>query len=310
MSRFERLVLLWWCGVTALAAVVHFPGVSSWLAAQNATVQGAVYAATIAIVGVVINNLVSAWNTGRQLQHDREKQEAQLRMDLRRDIYLGLAETIGDGFNAIMWWADPGQEHAEIVKARRQAGKFAAQVHLMGSPSLVEATLRCESVVDDAAVRVRIRRDEYMRQRSSMLELRKRIDALRATRDAAVDALKAHVMSGTLTPADAQRLQTLVQNQEAAAAPLATQHNHILGRLPRMRWELWNYARGQQRECLPALISLVEAARAELDERIDMSVYATAGRQLEPDPTADNDLQRLFGVAPSAAPTSGSAERS
>ena len=297
MSSADRWVVLWWAAVVAVVAILHLSNFMSWISGLPPTVQGAIYAATIAISGVVINNLVSAWNTSRQLQHDREKQEAEQKMELRRDIYLGLAETIRDGFNAIMWWADPGQEHKEIIEARRQAGKYAAQVHLMGAPALVAATLECERVVDEAAVRVRILRDQYLAAQNRMLHLRKRIDAHRATRDAAIEAVKAAALKGTLDQTEAQRLQSLAEHEESSAHPLAMQHDDILGRLPGLRWKLWDYARGEQRAAVPALIALVRAARDELGETIDMGVYDMAFQQLKKDEKADRELRELFGVS-------------
>jgi hypothetical protein len=296
VSSVDRLVTLWWVAVTAVVTFFHLPSVAGWLGTQMPTVQAAIYAAAIAIFGVIINNFVSAWNASRQLQHDREKHEADQKMGLRRGIYLGLAETIRDGFNAIMWWADPGREHKEIVEARRQAGKYAAQVHFMGSPALVAATLECERIVDEAAVRVRIRRDQYNAECDRMLALRRRIDSHRANRDAAIETLKSTAIKGALPQAEFNSLQRLAEHAEELAQPLAVQHDDILAKLPALRWQLWNFARSEQRAAIPALLKLVEAARSELGESIDMSVYQMAISQLTQDDKSDIELQQLFRV--------------
>lgn len=268
--------------------------------------------AGVAIIGLIVNNIVTYKNTGRQLEHDRkktaqqeardrEKVEATRRLDLRRDTYMGLAQHVYDTFVFLIALADIGLELKDIAVQRRSAQKFAAQVHLMAQPELVEATSLGLAAIDRAALQVRLRRDQVLSEQSKMLQLRKQIDEHRARANEAWKIFRQIGLEGKGTPPDFQRLEKIAKAEEAAAAPLAERHDEILlHQLPRMQYELWTFAVARQHELIPAIHKIIAAARAELGESIDMSIYYRDMDKLREVAEANAEsLRQLFGMKPS-----------
>lgn len=277
-----------------------------WLNVQTPTVQAAVYAAGIAMAGVIVNNIVALIGIGinnhvaqrktaLELEHDREQKKAERKLTLRRDIYLGLAAHILDGINAITAWADLGLEHKDIVEARRRNAKYLAQVHLMAGPPMVEAVAACNRAIDQAIIRVRIGRDKLLAIQARMRNLRSKIDAHRLQASAAFDMVRTKGLTAPIASDEYERLKNIATAEEAQAQTLAIEHDQILDDLRVQKWQLFCDALERQRETYVLALAVVSATRVELGESIDMSVYQ---KVLGKDDAGTAELRLLFGLPP------------
>ncbi|NML43500.1 hypothetical protein HHL11_07055 [Ramlibacter sp. G-1-2-2] len=111
-----------------------------WFAAQPDTVKGAVVGAIIAVGGVVLNNVVTYLNTGRQLRHDRKQKETERLLSMRRDIYMGVAEHLFGGVWVVMALSDERSDQQALMTSWRESSRFMAKLHILASPKLLEAT--------------------------------------------------------------------------------------------------------------------------------------------------------------------------
>lgn len=278
-------------------------------------------AAVVALLGFIVNNVVTYLNTGRQLrqdqaktqqqlahdrertaqqlEHDRQKQEADRRLTLRRDIYLGLAEYMNDSIRAIKAWAEPAVPHAEIVAAWWRASKYQGQVHLMGQPPLIEAIVTFNRTIDDAVIEIRTGRDSLLRQEKKLSGLRQQIDSDRKLAAAAEDTIHSKGLQAPLPSAEIERLLKIAEALTDRANATAQQHDAALAAMQEQRWALFSRALSLQKVAYRAAVSVVRAARAELGEVIDMDVY---DRILNAEDSSDDGaaIRHLFGLPPLA----------
>jgi hypothetical protein len=289
----------------------------SWVQAQPDPVRAGIYAAGVAVLAIVVNNVVALIGlaitnavtlrktraelqhdrdrTAKQLEHDRALAEAQRKLDLRRDTYMGLAEHILAGINTITAWGDFGLQFAQIVEDRKRAAKYSAQIHLMAQPPLVDAVSRCNQAIDAAIIRVRVKREAVAVQEHKMKQLRKRIDAHRAQAEAAVARIRTKGLDGPLPNDVFQHLQNIAEKENNQAHQLAIEHDDILLKvLPEMRCNLFADALDETKEIYPLVKHVIAAARAELGEQIDMSVYDEVLAHASD--TDRGQLRKLFGL--------------
>jgi hypothetical protein len=216
-----------------------------WLQ-QSDTVKGAVLGAGVAMVGIIVNSLVSGWNTSRQLKHDREQRAAERKMALRREIYLNVAQYFQEGISALLMLPDVSLELREILAAQLKGGPSVAKIHVVAGPKLVEAVAGATNLLVPAILRVRIGRDRLLVMKRPIDQRRKVIEELRAAG----------------TPEATQR-----------AEELAREHDRMFLEFAEQSAALYSQAFSESTQLKAHLVPVIAAIREELDERIDMTVY-------------------------------------
>jgi hypothetical protein len=172
---------------------------------SDATIAASV-AAVVAVIGLIVNNIVTHRNVGRQLAHDRTKNAEERSLTLRRGIYLGLAEYLYDSMVAISSLADLNLEHREILNTWRKTGHYSAKLNFVAKEELMEAM----SVVNEAITKTIIK---VASARQQLSELQKKIDAYdafindhRAARQLALQALRQKNIEGLVSTEVSDRL--------------------------------------------------------------------------------------------------------
>jgi hypothetical protein len=261
-----------------------------WLL-QSDTVKGAVLGAGVAMVGVIINGLVSGWNTSRQLKHDREQRATERSISLRRDIYLGVAEHLQGSLLALQKLADLGLEVREIVDLQLRSAHFVAKLHLMGKPKLIESVALASKQLVAANFRVRLARDVLIAQNEKLKQLRARIEGHRKAAADAMAVFKSNALQRPPTAGETDRLAGIFKSESDEAERLAREHDTLFLDFKAKSAELWHKALTEQFSLYPQIISVAAAAREELGEEIDTSVYS---RAMAVQPPPDLQLIRAF----------------
>lgn len=102
-------------------------------------VWAAIISSMIAWFGVVVVNRQETKRTKLRLEHDAIQRGKEREMGLRREVYLGAAETLGNAFRYLALFSDPGinpQEHLKIIQNMPAAIN---KVHLIASTDTISA---------------------------------------------------------------------------------------------------------------------------------------------------------------------------
>lgn len=265
-----------------------------WVTTQPDTVKGAIFASTIAITGVILNNVVTAWNTGRQLKHDREQKSSERAIALRREIYLGVAQHIQEGINTITRCADLTLDHKTIFQAKSESAHFMAKMHLMAKPALLKAVAIADEAINNAIVRTRIRREAVLGIQKAVERQDQQLGLHHKAAMQLDQQLSAKRLAGDASNDEVSRLQGQLAHEAAKVDELLTALNASSTELKRSHYELFAFAWEEQRQIYPLLTAAVTAARDELGESIDMTVYKDLLTVEAPEYQAN--LKQLFGV--------------
>ncbi len=258
-------------------------------AQQSDTVKGAVLGAIVAMLGIIINGLISGINTGRQLAHDRKQRAEERALSLRRDIYLGVLEHLNNCSTALISITDSKLSYKEIFEKSTESAQFVAKLHLMAKPPLIRAVSDAMNQFMQALVRIRGERQKIERLLTDVENILQQSKSHRGLAGATVVTLRERALSPAPV-GDEPALQRRFDQEHAAASALDAQAEAKQPAINRAGAELMAIAMNEKRALLPKLYAVAEAARAEIGESIDMTVYQQIFDS-EPLITADQILQ-------------------
>lgn len=231
-------------------------------------------AAVVAVIGFIVNNIVTYKNTGRQLTHDREQKSAERQLALRREIYLGMAAHLQEGLFAV---SDYGQLHIDrqVTLANwRKGAHFGAKLHLMAAGDLVQAYSAANNAITGAVTAVLLRRaalEDTQRQMNTLLQ---RVKFHDDAKEKAFETLRQKGREGSLDAASNQRLSNIWDAEHKAREELAKEHDELLTKLRGAQGDLLRFAQTEQEKVYPLLLQVARAARLELREPFDEKAYA------------------------------------
>lgn len=267
--------------------------------AQSDTVKGAVLGATVAMVGVIINGFATAWNTSRQLAHDVKQRGEERALVLRRDIYLGVAQHLQARLRTISNLSDLTLEHREVFKDERDSAHYVAKLHLMGKPLLLEAVTTAGETINTAMVRVRIERQRLQQIEGTKTRLLQQITAHRKSAADAIAYFKSKGLESPVQADESSRIEQIIKAEFAKADELSEKHDALLEEYRHGVAALWIQVGEEQKALYPLLIPVIAAARAELGETIEMSVYERILRDVR---GVDPDSLRALNGIQSSVP--------
>lgn len=158
--------------------------------ASFVTLVGAVLAATIALIGIVINHRGNERRFAKQLAHDREQKRIEREMDLRREVYLDTAEAIVASLELIARYADIEIPRNELSTEYSEKRSAISKVHLIGHETTVNALLEFTHEFSVAVMRLALLREPLLQMRAKLQLLNEQIQAFGKERDRMVDLMK------------------------------------------------------------------------------------------------------------------------
>jgi hypothetical protein len=270
-----------------------------WLTMSD-TLTGVVIGSAFTIAGVLITNIVTAFNTGRQLKHDREEKARERQLALRREIYLGAAEALQDSVDSIMRFADLNLDHKDVVEGYTRSKHYLAKLHLVAGPDLVDAVTAAAQRAHQGRTRIRLMRKPLLELMGRLRMHRTQMEGHQAYVRQATDHIRALGLEG---PIPQERSNSILRAMKAAgelSLQEAAKHDQLAGQLREGVFSMVQAAFEEEQSVAPMLVPAVEAARKELGEEIDMTVYV---RVLERSKPEDNEtLAKLLGVPPATQP--------
>jgi len=233
----------------------------------------AAVAASVAVIGLIVNNIVTHLNTGRQLEHDREQKTKERSLTLRRDIYLGLAEYLYDSLVAISSFADLNLEHKEIINTWRKTGHYSAKLNFMAKEELLDAMSVVNEAITKTVVKVAGARQHLTDLQQNISVYDDFIKDHRNGKELALQALRQKNVEGLVTTEVSDRLLRMVAAEGDEAARLTNVQNSLRAQLKEKAAQLAILAICEQGNLYPLLVPVACAVRKELGETIDMAAY-------------------------------------
>lgn len=113
----------------------------SAIVASLVTLCGAILAATIALIGILITHRGNERRLLKQLDHDRQQKRVDREMELRKEVYLGAAEAIDAGLVVLSSYANLEKTPDELFREFYAKRGALSKVHLIAKESTVTAVL-------------------------------------------------------------------------------------------------------------------------------------------------------------------------
>jgi len=154
------------------------------------TLLGALFAAAIALLSVLVTHRGNEKRLAKQLAHDREQKRIEREMELRRDVYLETAEAIVAGINLIGRYADLGIPKDDLGKEYFEKRGAIAKVHLIGREATVKALLTFNQELGSAVMRMALLRNPLVQMQARLKVLSDQIQAFGKERDRMVELMR------------------------------------------------------------------------------------------------------------------------
>jgi len=154
------------------------------------TLLGALLAAIVALLSVLVTHRGNEKRLAIQLAHDREQKRIEREMELRRDVYLQTAEAIVAGINLIGRYADLGIPKEELGKEYFEKRGAIAKVHLIGREATVKALLTFNQELGSAVMRIALLRNPLVQMQARLKLLGDQIQVFGKERDRMVELMR------------------------------------------------------------------------------------------------------------------------
>lgn len=227
----------------------------------------------ITLFGVWLQSRSEAGRLKRQLQHDAEQREKERQMDLRREVFLGAAETLGRQSEYINLFSKVDFDFWKDQEVLKGNIGIAYKVQLIAGIDTIEAYARANQCWGSAILelaKMRLKIEEVKAELNGQESL---IVLLSNHRDEALASMKAIVNSGAQSQ-DAyqfhrERFDDLQRDISGEVAKKAKLHS----KLARLLMEISVVCMTSQAEFSKRLLAVNLAARREVDLPIDENRY-------------------------------------
>ncbi|MBX9817212.1 MAG: hypothetical protein K2X79_04240 [Burkholderiaceae bacterium] len=268
----------------------HMDGLVSGLS----TVIGAILGALFAILGVIATNKANQKNLRDQLQHDRQTKREEYEHQLRREVYLDLAEAVQVELNLINSLPQIDRLNSDVFARSTSMSGRAARVHLVGNAETLASLAALQNAAAAAIVELSVERNKLISERAGMLTKRQDMEMHKAARDKFLENMASSSVEGTLDSRKEAVLTKHFNFHNELAEKCALEHDRLLVLL-QPRLVDFSFRCNERRRELERLIpALVTAVRNELRLDIDHHFYA---KLLEGNPPLTREMiEKIHGL--------------
>jgi len=162
----------------------------SAIIASLVTLCGAVFTATIALIGILVAHRGNEKRLAKQLEHDRQQKRIDREMELRKSIYLEAAEAIDSGLLVLGNYANLTKTFDELFREFYEKRGALAKVHLIGKESTVTAVLEFSVAFGEELKRLSLLRLPLTQIQERINFLGDQIKLFSRERDRMIDLMK------------------------------------------------------------------------------------------------------------------------
>ncbi len=170
------------------------------IVASLVTLCGAILAATIALIGILVTHRGNERRLLRQLEHDRGQKRVDREMELRKEVYLGAAEAIDAGLVTLSNYANLTKTPEELFREFNEKRGALSKVHLIAKESTVTAVLAFSIEFGEEVKRLSLLRHPLTQTRARLELLGNQIQLFGKERDRMVELMKQLNFEGNNDP--------------------------------------------------------------------------------------------------------------
>lgn len=274
------------------AATAVPQGLLNNLDGSTSTLLGILIGSIFTLLGVWATNRANQKNLRAQLEHDRSMRAKQHALDLRKGIYLDVAEILAFGLRSIVGLNDVNKSYSDIFEQYSSRSAGLAKVHVIASE---ETALHLSAFVkdlDSTFFELRLARqalDDLVEKIRICVQLR---DGFHKSRNELFAVFKQEKLAGPLTE---ERLRMLSESHRAEmnkAEEYDKECQELSARLAPMHLDFTKRCFFEHSRLASTLLPLIAAVRKDLELPIQAEAYAAA-LQLDVTGTLQR-VERLF----------------
>lgn len=266
----------------------------TWLSSWPDTLVGVVIGSIFTLAGIVLTNRTNLKNLRLQLDHDREQKAKERALSMRRDVYLSAAEAISAAMNTVVRYGDLSLDQATLMADCRAKSDQIAKVHVIATEATALRFVAFMRELGAVFVKLNIQRAQLLTTRARMQSLLEQMHRHNAARDNYLELMKQFNVDGTMDDRRMGVLERGFQFEQDAASKAASDHDTLLEELRPQHLAFVELCQQENARLSSMLLPVVESVRSELEQPIDVALYAkvfcgapVATRQ---------DLEALFGT--------------
>lgn len=244
--------------------------------ASLVTLLGAVCAALIALIGILVNHRGNERRFAKQLAYDRELKRIEREMELRRDVYLATADAIVAGLALISRYADLSVTKDELTKDFFEKRSALSKVHLVGKEATVKAILEFTQELGIATLHLASLRNPLLQMKAQLEILDGQMKIFGKERDRMVELMKQLNFEGTQEARRWDFVKNTFEFEQQRVNDCLKQHEALHNKLKKA-WTPFAAECFSTLNKLNALLpAAVKAVRDELELPIDFEFYKKA----------------------------------
>lgn len=244
------------------------------LAEVPSSLWGVVVGGILTLSGVFLTNRATNRRLHQQLEHDRLLKQKERDLSLRKEIYLAAAETIAEGLNSLIRFADLRIPHDKLSERYIEKSASIAKVHVVASEPTARALLTFLSELSAAFLRLYAKRYPLSSEYESLAVLDEQIKTFAKERDRWLEEMKQFNLEGV---PDARKWEVIQGNFEFERGRIAQTIQERATRrvqLGQRQLEYMQDCLAELKRVAPLLLPAVVGIRHELELTIDEEAYA------------------------------------
>jgi hypothetical protein len=197
-------------------------------------------------------------------------------MDLRKSVYLEVAEAIQAGLLMISRYPDINISQEELTAELNSKRYGFAKANLIAKPALLEKLMKFNTALGACVLKLSLNRQSLMNNKDRLASISAEINKHLAERESALSAVKATQLNGTQNQSQIEALNKIFNWTQTEIDRLTAEQRELQA-VYRGKWlDLVKQSREAASSLNSLLAPLVSAARIELEIPIDEKSYAIA----------------------------------
>lgn len=266
----------------------------TWISGLSEQTLGILMGSTFALVGVWLTNRGNLRNLRQQLAHDRAQKKTEYELSIRRDVYLGVAQSVSEGITAISRLTDLSISHAEALEKYKDNSSQIAKIHIVAREQTAISFLEFMRGFSQAMLRVSIARRPVQAIKDQMTMHLERMHRHNSSRDQTLELIKQMSLNGVRDDEKFKRLSDAFEYEQSQATKAAVEHDALLDQLRPAHLKLFQSSLEEQRKLLQLLMPALQKIREELGMPINSESYTKALART--DGFDEATLKELFGL--------------
>lgn len=238
-----------------------------------ATFWGVVVGSFFSIAAVAQTNRAGDRRLRSQFEHEREQKTKDREMALRKEVYLGVAEAVAAGMNAISRFSNLDLPTDQITNAYVDKAPAIPKAHVIARTGTVQALARFTGELNTIYLKLFARRFELLRDKNAITFLDDQIVVFGKERDRALEIIKQHNIEGVV---DERRWKILQQNYEFEQKRInetVSRRAELAGVLNPIQLEFMRECVTHTSKLVQLIVPVLSAMRAELELPLDEHAY-------------------------------------